>query len=260
VDSAGYIYVAGSTSSDTFPTRNAIQPHRSGGIDAFVTKMSPDGSTLVFSTYLGGRDEDSATDIAVDSGGYIHVTGTTASADFAVVNALQGTRAGKEDAFVVKLDSSGSRLFYSTYLGGTDKDSVQAVAVDANGTTWLAGTTQSDDFPTANPLQREFAGGLSDAFVVRLGANGQTLLYSSYLGGEDNDKGIDIGIDNLGSAVVAGSTRSADFPVTGGFQPEIAGASDVFVVRLDSDGSRLLSGTYLGDIHDEAATGLALDG
>jgi len=173
VDSAGNAYVTGYTSSTDFPTMNPLQPTYGGGAyDAFVAKINAEGSALVYSTYLGGSNDDQGNRIAVDSAGNAYVTGTTSSTNFPTMNPFQAANGGGTDAFVAKLNSPGTALVYSTYLGGSDNDFGYGIAVDSSGNAYVTGGTYSTDFPTKNPLQATFGGGLSDAFVAKINATG----------------------------------------------------------------------------------------
>ncbi len=186
-DSAGNAYVTGQTLSTDFPTSNPLQPTNHGGADAFVAALDPTGATLLYSTYLGGSSEDAGDGIAVDSVGNAYVTGYTYSTNFPTTsNPLQPTNHGFADAFVAALDPTGATLVYSTYLGGIFNDVGRGIAVDSAGNAYVTGFTASTDFPTSNPLQPTNHGGL-DAFVAALDPSGQTLLYSTYLGGSGGD-------------------------------------------------------------------------
>jgi PKD repeat protein len=245
VDSAGNAYVTGFTISSDFPTANALQPALRGTTNAFVAKLNPAGSALVYSTYLGGSNSDDGSSIAVDSAGNAYVTGTTSSGDFPTVNALQPALRGTADAFVAKLNPAGSALVYSTYLGGSNYEGSSGIAVDSAGNAYVTGTTFSFDFPTANALQSTL-GGASDAFVAKIDAAG-ALVYSTYLGGAAaGDDGAGIAVDSAGNAYVTGSTRSSDFPTTNALQSTLRGIQAAFVAKLNAAGSALVYSTYLG--------------
>jgi hypothetical protein len=259
----GDALVTGITYSADFPTANAWQPHLGGdyATNAFVTRLSADGSALVYSTYLGGSGGESGTGIAVDpSTGDALITGSTQSTDFPTVNPLQPNNGGGTDAFVARLSADGSKLVYSTYLGGSGYDQGYGIAVDPNsGDALITGSTQSTDFPTVNPLQPNNGGG-TDAFVARLSADGSTLVYSTYLGGSDADYGGGIAVDpNTGDALVAGVTQSTNFPTANALQPNWHGGTDAFVARLSADGSTLVYSTYLGGSGNDSGGGIAVD-
>ncbi len=271
VDRSGNAYVTGYTFSTDFPTVNPVQPENGGGgySDAFVAKLNPSGSALVYSTYLGGNNYDQGVGIAVDASGNAYVTGYTISTDFPTMNPVQPTYAGgQSDAFVAKLNASGSALVYSTYLGGSGDDDGLGIAVDSSGNAYITGQTSSDDFPTKNPLQPTSAGGMGgDAFVTKLNTSGSALVYSTYLGGSDDDGGFGIAVDGLGNAYVTGGTASTDFPTKNPLQPANAGdnglpipAWDAFVAKLNASGSALVYSTYLGGSGDDQGFGIAVDG
>ncbi len=234
VDSTG-IYVAGQTTSNNFPTVNPFQATLNGTADAFISKLSPDGSGLIYSTYLGGTNSNSATAIAVDSSGSAYVTGETNSTDFPTTQgAFQMAFAGGlSDVFVTKLNAAGNALVYSTYLGGTAQDLANGIAVDSSGSASVVGATSSSDFPTANPVQSANNGD-QDAFVTQLVPAGCAPLLSTYLGGHSVDIGTGVSVDSSGNIYVTGRTSSNDFPVQNPFQAQTGGSYDAFVTRLGS--------------------------
>jgi len=168
VDGGGNCYVTGRTDSPDFPTQNPYQGTYQGGAnDIFVTKLSASGNALIYSTYVGGESSEAGSSIAVDGGGNVYVTGYTSSANFPVLHSYQETFQGFADAFVTKLGSSGDALIYSTFLGGSDDDDANAIAVDDNGNAYVSGSTASTDFPILNPYQTDQGG--EDAFVTMIG-------------------------------------------------------------------------------------------
>jgi hypothetical protein len=239
VDSSGNAYVTGETSSGNFPTANALQASSGGGrSDAFVTKLNAAGSALVYSTYLGGSGEEGGSGIAVDSSGNAYVTGYTGSSNFPTANALQASNRGSNDAFVTKLNATGSALVYSTYLGGSGSDEGWGIAVDSSGSVYVTGLTDSSNFPTANALQASNRGA-DDAFVTKLNAAGSALVYSTYLGGNAWEEGHGIAVDSSGNAYVTGYTDSSNFPTAGALQPAFGGGIcsglaclDAFVAKI----------------------------
>jgi hypothetical protein len=256
VDSSGSAYVVGDTSTTDFPTVNAFQAGLAGVSDAFVTKLSPAGSALVYSTYLGGADYDDAWALTVDGSGSAYVVGQTRSADFPTQNPYQADAAGGMDAYVTKLSPTGSTLEYSTYLGGSADDTATAVAVDGSGSGYVAGWTVSTDFPTLNPYQT--AAGSDDAFVTKLSPGGSSLVYSTYLGGGNVEIAYGMAVDAAGSAHVAGVTYSPDFPVLDPYQT-VQSSIDAFVTKVAPTGSSLDYSTYLGGSGDEVALEVAVD-
>src|SRR6185295_9874814 len=215
VDSSGNAIVAGQTASSSFPTINAYQSNFSGGTDAFVTKFNATGNALVYSTFLGGSAAEIAYGVAVDPAGNAYVTGSTNSANFPTVNAFQSMIADSfnGDAFVTKLNISGAPV-YSTFLGGEGSDIGMGIAVDASGSAYITGSTGSNSFPLANPIQPTNLGG--DAFVTKLNSAGSGLEYSTFLGGSSNEGGRSIAVDSGGNSYITGTTQSADFPIVAG--------------------------------------------
>ena len=260
VDSTGSAYVTGITTSANFPTKNPIQyPHGGLAFDAFVTKISPDGSALVYSTALGGGGNDQGKAIAVDTAGNAYVTGVAGDGFPTTPGAFQTTwGGGSGDAFVAEINPSGMALIYSTYLGGSGSDAGFGIAVDSAGYVNITGYTSSD-FPTKNPLQPNFGGGSYDAFVARVNPAGSALAYSTYLGGNSDDDGLGIAVDRGGDAYVTGITGSTDFPTMNALQPASGGGTDAFVTKITPSGSLVYS-TYLGGSFGDAGTGIAVDG
>jgi hypothetical protein len=253
VDSSGNAYVTGSTTSTDFPTMNPLQPANGGGSDAFVTKINPSGSALVYSTYLGGSGDDWGQGIAVDTSGNAYVTGITTSTDFPTMNPLQAANGGGYDAFVSKINPAGSALVYSTYLGGSGYDSGQGIAVDTSGNAYVTGITVSTNFPVTPGAFQTACGG-NCAFVTKFNPSGSALVYSTYLGGS---VGYGIAVDTSGNAYVTGYAFSTNFPVTpGAFQTTCCGA---FVTKLNPTGTALVYSTYLGGSELDEGYGIAVD-
>lgn len=330
VDSTGHAYVTGGTDSPDFPLVNPLQPGpKDYTPDAFVAKLSPDGSDLLISTTLGGSFPDAGADIGMDARGALyvtgstdsgdfpqpgfpplpaayrgstavfvvklardaagliysrtfgvdnvqygqsivvdpagraHVTGFTGSASFPVTNAVQPSLGGDYDAFVLKLDRAGS-VVYSTYLGGDSTDIGYGIALDAAGNAYVSGDTLSDGFPIKLALQ-PLRHGIRDNFVTKLSPAG-SLLYSTYLGGEDNDQAMAIATDRAGNVYLTGATSSADYPVVNPLQagcaPNPPGVSlrvpDVFLTRISAGGSSIDFSTCLGGSEGDGGRGIAL--
>jgi hypothetical protein len=255
VDSSGNAYVAGYTFSSNFPTVGAPQPTIGGGADAFVAKLNPAGSALVFSTFVGGSGDDRAYGVALDGSLNVYITGSTVSSNFpTTTGAFQPALKGSSDAFVCKLNPAGSTLLYSTYLGGSGVDQGSAIAVTSAGVAYVTGFTESSDFPTHNPVQAIL--GLSnnnlcgtapcaDAFVTQLNAAGNALTYSTYLGGNGPDFGQAIALDSTGDPYITGSTSSTNFPAVSPpsststyvppYKSSLTGtAGNAFVAKIDS--------------------------
>jgi uncharacterized repeat protein (TIGR01451 family) len=258
VDGAGNAVVAGDTASTNFPTANALQAALGGNPDGFVTKLNAAGSALVYSTYLGGSGFDRASGVAVDAAGSAYVSGVTVSTNFPTVNAVQASNGGSVDAFVTKLNAAGTALVYSTYLGGANGEQAHAIAVDGAGNAFVAGSTSSTNFPTANALQAGYAGAI-DAFATKLNAAGTAFVYSTYLGGSGTDEAFAAAADGAGNAYVAGRTSSTDFPTANASQPANAGGTDAFATRLNAAGSAVVDSTYLGGSGHDDGRGIAVD-
>jgi hypothetical protein len=266
VDAQGNAYLTGQTSSPNFPVLNAFQPTLggAGANDAFVTKLNPTGSALIYSTYLGGSATDNGYRIAVDTDGSAFVTGTTYSANFPTQNPYQPNRLGANDAFVTRFAPNGQALTYSTYLGGTEVDYGNGIEVDNLGRAYVVGYTFSSDFPLLNAFQFFNAGG-SDAFITRFNADGQSLSYSTYLGGsgqdiQANDVAWVVAVDSQGSAYIAGETMSSSFPTRNPVQPSYGGGfQDAFVAKLNAAGNDLVYATYLGGSGTDDGEGIEVD-
>jgi len=263
VDGAGNAYVTGLTNSPNFPTTTgAFQSALAGGFDAFVTKINPVGSApLVYSTYLGGSGDDYGLGIAVDAAGNASLTGFTNSPNFpTTLSAFQTIPGGAADAFVTKLNSSGSALIYSTYLGGSGDDVGQGIALDSLGNAYVTGFTSSTNFPHSVAAFQTTLAGSFDAFVTKLNLAGSApLLYSTYLGGDSDDRGYAVAVDGSGNAYVTGYTTSTKYPTTtGAFQTTSAGAADAFVTKLNPAGSAAYS-TYLGGSGQDIGQAIAVN-
>jgi uncharacterized protein (TIGR03437 family) len=311
IDAQGDAYVAGATLSSDFPVVNAVQsilkgsggepgrPSCNGGPlfnagDAFVAKLNPTATQLVFSTYLGGSLDDAALAIAVDPAQNIYVGGFTLSTDFPTTGgAFQTTFGGRDpineffnfgDGFVAKLSPSGATLAFSTYLGGSGDDVVYGMTSDRGGTVYITGSTSSPNFPTTSTAVQSAYGGylsqelpflieqnIGDAFVARMNPQGTKLIYSTYLGGSANDSGQAIAVDPSGLIYMAGWTDSKNFPVSANaMQPAFGGDStsvrsnylpsgDGFLAVIDPNATHPVYSTYLGGQYNDQLLGLALD-
>jgi hypothetical protein len=271
VDANGNAYVTGGVTSTDFPvTSGAIQKTYAGGHDAFVTKLNKTGNALVYSTFLGGSGVDHGSGIAVDSKGAAYVAGTTSSANFPVTaGAFQqkcdGCGGSAPDGFVSKLNTSGSGLVYSTYIGGSGYEHIAAMTIDASGDAYVTGFSCSTNYPTtANAFQKTYKGVCNafggNAVVSELNATGSALVLSTYLGGTGSDDANSVIVDSAGSVYLAGYTTSTNFPVTSGaFQTTNHGLNDAFVTKFNSAGSALLYSTYIGGSDQDQAWGLKVD-
>jgi hypothetical protein len=276
VDGAGNAYVVGTTQSTNFPTRTGSfdRTFNGGVVDVFVTKINPTGTALVYSTYLGGTPAavpaggsdpfEFGRAIAVDAAGNAYVAGQTTSANFPTTSgafdrSLNVGTFDATDAFVTKLNATGSGLVYSTFIGGTDIDDALAIAVDGSGQAHVGGQTGSTNFPTTAGAFDRVKGGAFDAFVVKLNATGSALLYSTFIGGTEVEYVADITVAG-GSAYVVGPTRSPNFPTTAGaYDTTLNGEFDGFVTRLNPTGSALVFSTFLGGSEFDSAEGVVVD-
>ena len=262
-DSSGFTYAAGQTTSTDFPTACAFQSRFGGTEDAFVTKLDAYGRFL-YSTYLGGAGADEAYGVAVLSG-QAYVTGATSSYNFPVLNAFLSTNRGGQDAFVAKLSSTGSALVYSTYLGGNAgspgwPEIGYAIAVTGAGEAVVAGTTYSSNFPTLAPVRSALTGTNNDAFVSKLTAAGNQLVFSTYLGGTGYDAVKSVALDGAGNIYVAGETTSRDMQVVNPVQTSNAGTYNALLASLTADGKTLRFASYWGGGASDSAAGVAVDG
>lgn len=260
VNLAGSAFVVGNTFSNDFPVQSAFQGTNAGEGDAFVARVSPTGTSLTWSTYLGGTGTDEASGVAVDTAGNVYLTGNTASVNFPVKNALQGNNRGGQDAFVAKLNSDGASLAWATYLGGQRADISNAIAIDAAGSAYITGSTASANFPLQNPVQPGYGGGDLDAFVSKIDVNGSALIYSSYLGGSLAEVGNAIAVDGNGNCYVSGVTGSVNFPVVNPLQASNQGGNEAFIVKINAAGSAFNYSTYLGGTGEDRGSGIAVDG
>ena len=259
MDAVGNAYVTGTTGSADFPTQGPLQPALGGSTDVFVTKLSADGSTLLYSTYIGGSAGDNGLGVAVGAAGEAFVTGFTLSTNFPTANPLQAsTGGGPGDAFVLKLDPAGSTLIYSTYLGGNGFDKANAIALDSSGNAYLTGESRGT-FPIVGGFQPSSGLGFTDAFVAKLNPTGSALVYSSYLGGGNIDEGRGIAVDSAGNAYVTGNTVSTNFPTVNPIQPATSPGGKSFVVKVNPAGSALVFSTAYGGAPGTVGTGIALD-
>lgn len=270
LDTETNVYLTGATSSPDFPTTlGAYDTAHNGHIDAFVTKLNPGGSDLIYSTFLGGQSTDIGYAVAIGTDSSLYVTGETRFGDFPTTPGAYDTThnsVGDGDVFLTKFNASGSDLIYSTFLGGGEYEVGYAIALDTAGSAYLTGTTRSANFPVtsgAYDTTNGTSGVGTDAFVTRLAPSGNSLLYSTYLGAPFGEAGRDIALDAVGSAIVTGYTTSPDFPTTpGAYDRSFNGSRDAFVTRFNANGSNLLYSTFLGGSGiggNEDGFGMALD-
>jgi hypothetical protein len=263
VDGAGAVYVTGGTQSPNFPTTSGAYSRTAAGSadNIFVSKFSPNGASLLYSTYIGGNQSDVANAIAVDNAGAVLVAGYSLSPDYPVTSGVvQPRKNAGRDAIITKLTPSGNALQYSTFLGGAGAEQVQKLVMSASGAVTIVGGTSSADFPTTAQAVQAKAGGGFDAFATRLNPTGSALEYSTYLGGTASDEAFALAVDARGAAYIGGFTNGANFPTTAGaYSRSYAGNGDAFVAKLNPAGSALVYSTFLGGSVDETCYALAVD-
>jgi hypothetical protein len=275
VDGAGNAYLTGETESSDFPTTpGAFDAGYNGGVDAYVVKLNAAGTGLDYASFLGGINDDYGYAIAVGSTGRAYITGYTNSVDFPTTVGALDPSCGSDgscnyngsyyypDAFVVKMNPIGTGLDYATFLGGSDFDRGDSIAVDGAGKAYVAGETMSSDFPTTPGAFDTSYSGFKDAFVIKVNAVGTQLDYATFLGGSNVEEGSNvIAVDEEGSAYVTGNTGSSDFPTTiGAFDRSYNGdARDAFVAKLNTSGTGLDYATFIGGSNVEYAEGIAVD-
>ena len=269
VDAQGSVVVTGLTSSPDFPLQQPVQPSYANGndlfgSDAFVARLNGAGSALVYSTYLGGTGLDVGYKVALDAAGNALAVGMTTSQDLPILNALQPVHAGGSvqpaDGWLAKFDPQGA-LTFLTYLGGSGDEVINDVALTADGQIVVVGHTTSTDFPLVSPFQDNHAGS-QDAFAARIAADGQTISYSTYLGGASDDTALGVAVNGGGEIYLAGSTGSSDFPLQDPMQEAPGNGDgagfDAFVTKLAADGATLAFSTYLGASSNDLAYGIAV--
>jgi len=261
VDSAGNIYVTGLTWSEQFPTTAGTVDTSLNGADIFVTKLSASG-TLIYSTFIGGNSGDAGYAIAIDASGNAYLTGQTQSADFPTTAGAFGvTFRGVTDAFVTKLNASGTALIYSGVTGGIALDGAGGITVDASGNAYVAGATESADFPVTAGAFDVTHNGSGDVFAMKLNPTGATVIYSTFIGGQayETTTGKGIAIDSSGNAYLTGQTASTNYPTQAAYDATANGMNDVFVTKLNASGSGLVYSTFIGGNSYEEGTAIAID-
>lgn len=258
MDSSANIYVGGRTYSPDFPV-NVGDVTLGGYNDAFVVKINSAGSAIVWATFLGGSSYENLTSLAVDSSGNVYCTGTTDSVDFPTTVGAFDTTYSNGDSFVTKINSTGTALVYSTFLGGTDGDYAARIAVDSSGNAYVAGYTYSTDFPVSGGFDITFNGS-SDGFIVKLNPTGTALVWSSFLGGSSSDYITGLAVDAAGNVYLGGYTYSSDFPVVAAYDPSFNGGSDCFITKVNAAGTTIAWSTFFGGAGYEYVESLAIDG
>ncbi|MHA2355944.1 MAG: SBBP repeat-containing protein [Candidatus Thorarchaeota archaeon] len=261
LDSEGNIWATGITDSGDFPmSPSSLYPGYNGSYDAVLFQISKNGTTMLYSTFFGGTDDDRGYEVLVDSSDDVWVAGTTNSFDFPItVDAYKNTASGGSDIYLLKLTGDGSTLLYSTYFGASGNEYVMSVTFDSYGNIWGTGSTTSGIFPTTPNAYDTSYGGSYDCIVFQFAQNGSTLLYSTYLGGSDQDYGRSIAVDRNNAVWISGDTGTDTFPTTpDAFNESLSGSRDAFLLSLAPNGTDLYYSTFLGGSQREIFTSLAL--
>lgn len=274
VDGNGAAYIAGYAPAMHWLTSLPLLGNLTGQIftyDAFVAKLAPDGASLEYTSFIGGADDDGINAIAIGHGGEAVVAGYTYSNELPVESPVQANKAGYSDGFVARIGADGKSLIYSSYLGGSADDSIAGLALGPDEALFVTGYTRSENFPTVGPLGPASHAGTTDAFIAKIGSAGGSLLYSAYIGGNDEDLGQGIAVGADGSAYFMGSTESTDYPTSAGaFQPAISPYvntsngnlyyySDVFLTKVNAAGDALEWSSLIGGTQREGGMAVALD-
>ncbi len=262
IDSEDNIVVAGFTGSADFPIVNAFKSNSSGvspgDVDGFITKLSEDGQSLIFSTFFGGSGNDWLYTMNIDSDDRIAFSGTTDSTDFPLVNPHQVTNSGGREVFVVTMAADGQSLLFSTYLGTTENDHGRRVGFDSLGNVLVAGMSGTGNLATTGVYQEEHGGGNTDAFLAKYSLTG-ALEFFTFLGGGDSEWGVDLAIDSEDNIVVTGFTTSDDFPTSDPYQAELAGYADMFITKFTPDGQTAIFSSYLGGSSPDYSNAITID-
>ncbi|UCC81033.1 MAG: SBBP repeat-containing protein [Candidatus Zixiibacteriota bacterium] len=254
----GSAYICGTTQSPNFPTLNAYDSSLTGTMDAFVTRFTQAGDSLVYSTFLGGGSDEYGQGIAVDKEGNAYISGQTTSSDFPTVNYYDDSLGGWADAFICKLPPSGDSLINSTYIGGSDYDDCWDIDIDYDGNFYITGSAMSADFPTFNAYDDSHNGN-DDIFVTKLSDTGNSLVFSTFLGGAEDDVGYGIAVDDYNNVCITGRTSSSNFPTVDAYDDSYNGSADVFAARFSNTGQDLQYSTFLGGSSQERCDDIAVD-
>ena len=263
VDTSGNAYITGYTESSNYDiTPGAFQTTYAGSRDVFISKLNATGTTLLYSTFIGGGNFEEGYSIALDALDNAYITGYTESSTYDITpGAFQTIYEGNKDVFVSKLNATGTALIYSTYIGGSSYDEGYSITLDASKNAYITGSTGSINYDiTSGAYQTIKAGGVRDIFVTKLNATGTALLYSTFIGGSAGDYGYSITLDAMDNAYIAGTTISTNYPITSGaIQTAKEGSLDVFVSKLNATGTALLYSTYIGGILEDQANSITND-
>ncbi|MHA2363347.1 MAG: SBBP repeat-containing protein [Candidatus Hodarchaeales archaeon] len=271
IDDSNNAYITGNTGSSNYPVVSAYDSTYNGWIpayyDVFVSKLNASGNGISFSTYIGHDFPELGSGIAVDSEGNSFIVGYTSSQGFPLYNPYDGNHNYSQEAFILKLNSTGNGLIFSTFLGGSNREFGYDIEIDSSGNSFITGGTESTDFPTVQAYDTSFGGGfvggdcVCDSFLAKLNATGNGLIFSTYLGGSSNEVGNSIVVDPVGNSFITGYSWSGDFPTTqNAYDPSHNGAADTFVTKINSTGNGLIYSTYVGGWADiDEGNGIAID-
>ena len=265
VDAAGNIYMAGSTQSPDFPIFNSIGQFLNGSSDAFAVKLTPAADQFFYSSLVGGSGDETGVSIAADNVGNAYLSGRTSSPDYPTFAPIQPVYGGgASDAFISKIMPDGKSLAYSTFLGGgaaENEGGRSGISIDSAGNAYVAGDTQSVDFPTSNALRTTKSGSAAsfDGFAAKIDPTGTNFIYATFLGGSEDDSAFAVAADQTGNAYVTGRTKSTSFTGSGVTRPTTA-TSDAFVAKLTANGSALSYLTFIGGAPgDESGNAIVVD-
>ena len=259
VDNDDNAYLGGTISHGSIAKHNITGFDQTREIDeGYLLKFNSTGNGIVYSTYVGGSDDDEITSIAVDSSGNVYAAGSTASDDFPELNGYDESFNGQSDCFVVKVNSTGTGVFYSTYVGGSNIDELKSISVDADGVVYATGSTASSNFPTQNAYS-DSLNGVIDCFLFKLSQDGTSILYSSYIGGSNTEYGSAVIHDSAGAAYITGYTKSNDYPLVNAFDDKFSGISEAFVSKFNTTTSTLEYSSYLGGSGEDTGKDIAIN-
>jgi hypothetical protein len=259
-DANDNIIITGSTIASDFLVKNAYQENNSGGTDAFITKITPDGQTVIFSTYFGGLTDDQIKRVTTDKNDNIIVIGVTSSTDqFPITNAIRSNKSSSTwDVFLSKFSADGQGLIFSTFYGGTRPWGPAAVICDSEDNILAVGETNSQDFPVVNAFQKTYGGGELDSFLSKLSSDGQEISFSTFIGGSGSEGPIGISLNSQDDIFLTGSTNSHDFTVKNAFQAQNNGQWEGYLLEFSNDGQDLLFSSYFGGSSNDYSTSVAL--
>jgi hypothetical protein len=259
IDGQGNVYIVGSTRSTDFATPGSYDETFNGNDDVFVMKLNPDTNTVHYATYIGGSSDEHANSLVVDSSGNVYVTGITHSNDFPIVNGVDGVFGGGTEAFILKLNTDGTELLFSTYIGGSGYEEGNDIAIGPDGDVCITGKTGSIDFNCSDGTFDTTLNGSGDGFITKIKSDGSEIIYSTLIGGIGTDSGQCLIFDDAGNLYVTGTTHSPDFPTLNAYDDSLNGVLDVFLLKMSELGSYLLYSTYIGGIEADMPRGICLD-